>query len=116
MSGPSEAMKAAFPPMTNEELADALQPTNEELAEFLDNLLLIPKEDRLKRDHAAQRLRDMPEGERIEGIVVEESRDFKTNKLNRVVLEARDGDMADPTRYACATLIFHTRQKGESDE
>ena len=62
----------------------------------------------------AQRLRDMPEGERIEGIVVEESRDFKTNKLNRVVLEARDGDMADPTRYACATLIFHTRKEGES--
>ena len=55
-----------------------------------------------------------PEGERIEGIVVEESRDFKTNKLNRVVLEARDGDMADPTRYACATLIFHTRKEGEN--
>ena len=93
--------------------------TNKELADALDQIAggsgwsIGPSRGGSIRI-AAQRLREMPEGERIEGIVVEESRDFKTNKLNRVVLEARDGDMADPTRYACATLIFHTRKEGES--
>ena len=90
--------------------------TNEELADALDGLADIGSGKSELRDNireAAQLIRAMPEGERIEGIIVEESRDFKTEKLWRIVFEQRDPDMADPVRYARATLIIHTRKEGE---
>ena len=56
--------------MTYKELADALM-----TLEFCQHSPAVIE--------AAQALRDMPEGERIEGIIVEESRDLKTEKLWR---------------------------------
>ena len=59
----------------------------------------------------AQRLRDMPEGERIEGWAMWDREkaggnrwDFETNKRQR------------SRTWIPATLILHTRKEGESDE
>ena len=90
--------------------------TNEELADALDARAKRTMSTKAQKElrEAAQRLRDMPEGERIEGIVVEESRDMRG--VVRIVFEQRAPDMADPTGYAGATVTIHERKEGESDE
>ena len=106
MTGPSKAMKAAFPPKTNEELADG------DYADIVDALANEPanglqEPERVLLHAAADALRAMPEGERIEGIIIEETR-------NRTLLfEQRDPDMAVPVAYARATLTIHERKEGE---
>lgn len=87
---------------TNAELAD---PIPEEYAsrsnESLASLLLLHGSNLYLYREAAHRLREMPEGERIEGIVVHE---YEDKFIHRITLEMRDTDMADPTGYARATL------------
>ena len=52
--------------------------------------------------------------ERIEGIVIEETRDMRG--AHRIVIEQRDPDMADPLGYARATVILHAPLEPKSDE
>ena len=92
--------------MTNEELADALKAITE------PNYALGIGD--IYRIHAAaDTLRAMPEGERIEGVVIEEE---KIGDLHRIVIHQRDPDMADPYGYARATVILHKRKEEECDE
>ena len=91
--------------MTNEELADICDEAVSDMEDSHSPYLTRIRNGLLE---AAQRFRDMPEGERIEGIIIEETR-------NRTLLfEQRDPDMAVPVAYARATLTIHERKEGES--
>ena len=85
---------------TREELADALGVMEARLTHVFGDDNQILRE-------AARRLREQ-DGERIEGIVVEETRGM--DGTHRIVIEQRDRDMADPVGYARATLIIHTQE------
>lgn len=88
---------------TNEELADGLA----SLQHRLNKVRHLKYDERALMLAAASRLRAM-KGKRIEGIVVEETKD---GSFHRIVFEERHSNMADLGRYARATLIFHKTQE-----
>ena len=92
---------------TNEELeamADSLEPKAQELAGWLAGILLIPKEDRLKRDKIVRRLREM-DGERIEGWA--RDRGFPHNKHT---VWSFSKDKHGTTDETTATLILNPQE------
>ena len=107
MSMIHEGMREAFPKKTNEELADALE-KHAGRSSFQPYRTF--ERDDLRE--AAQKLRDMPEGERKEG--------WASKMLSRNSKGTPDHEwhVFDLTQTVFserpATLILHTRKEGES--
>ena len=115
MTGPSEAMKAAFPPMTNEELADG------DYADIVDALANEPanglqEPERVLLHAAADALRAMPEGERIEGCEIGSAFLIDDDGGDSVTVKLPPGGSLHKMLLEPCTLTIHTRKEGESNE
>ena len=92
--------------------------TNKELAHGLDVAegFVVGHGHRKALKEAAQRLRDMPEGERIEGWARMLDPNCSCAEARQWGVDKDCGHYHDLPSYQRCTLILDTRKEGESDE